>query len=181
MTERAVNSADELLAFFDTCMDNRSTSSTKLNDRWDNSTETAEHRGQQTGLRTHRRCNRSYARGLTERGAVHLVQLVVPSMLVPAGERRIPPTAAHHAPRASCHSPCRSSRSHAIFTITVQRTIVEVLNELGSDLKAKVGRGPGRGMGCGVGGAAWRGRECQNERVHAQQAGQVNFQWTHCS
>ncbi|KAG2492591.1 hypothetical protein HYH03_009252 [Edaphochlamys debaryana] len=64
VTERELKSADELLSFFNTCVDNRSTSSTKLNDR--------------------------------------------------------------------------SSRSHAIFTITISRTIVEVLNELGSDLKAKV-------------------------------------------
>ncbi|EFJ50779.1 inversion kinesin InvA [Volvox carteri f. nagariensis] len=64
VTERVVSNADELLSFFNLCMENRSTSSTKLNDR--------------------------------------------------------------------------SSRSHAIFTITVQRTIVEVLNELGADLKAKV-------------------------------------------
>ncbi|PNW77017.1 hypothetical protein CHLRE_10g418950v5 [Chlamydomonas reinhardtii] len=64
VTERVVSSAEELTNFFNQCVDNRSTSSTKLNDR--------------------------------------------------------------------------SSRSHAIFTITIQRTIVEVLNELGSDLKAKV-------------------------------------------
>ncbi|GFR41808.1 hypothetical protein Agub_g2578 [Astrephomene gubernaculifera] len=64
VTERVVSGVDELLNFFNLCMDNRSTSSTKLNDR--------------------------------------------------------------------------SSRSHAIFTITIQRTVVEVLNELGSDLKAKV-------------------------------------------
>ncbi|KXZ47277.1 hypothetical protein GPECTOR_36g129 [Gonium pectorale] len=64
VTEREVTGAEELLSFFTLCMENRSTSSTKLNDR--------------------------------------------------------------------------SSRSHAIFTITVQRTVVEVLNELGTDLKAKV-------------------------------------------
>ncbi|GLC45429.1 hypothetical protein PLESTB_000619800 [Pleodorina starrii] len=64
VTEKEVHNADDLLSFFNMCMDNRSVSSTKLNDR--------------------------------------------------------------------------SSRSHAIFTITVQRTIVEVLNELGADLKAKV-------------------------------------------
>ncbi|GIL52093.1 hypothetical protein Vafri_8067 [Volvox africanus] len=64
VTEKVVSNGDDLLSFFSLCMENRSTSSTKLNDR--------------------------------------------------------------------------SSRSHAIFTITVQRTIVEVLNELGADLKAKV-------------------------------------------
>lgn len=64
MYERVVNTSDELKRFFDDCMDNRSTSSTKLNDR--------------------------------------------------------------------------SSRSHAIFTITVHRTIVEVSNEVGEDFKAKV-------------------------------------------
>ena len=32
----------------------------------------------------------------------------------------------------------RSSRSHAIFTITVHRTMVEVMNEVGEDIKAKV-------------------------------------------
>lgn len=37
-------------------------------------------------------------------------------------------------------SPCtrRSSRSHAIFTITIQRTMVDVLNEVGDDMRAKV-------------------------------------------
>ena len=34
--------------------------------------------------------------------------------------------------------PTRSSRSHAILTITVHRTMVEVLNEVGEDMKAKV-------------------------------------------
>ena len=30
---------------------------------------------------------------------------------------------------------CRSSRSHAIFTITIHRTVVEVMNELGEDFR----------------------------------------------
>lgn len=51
VTERSVNSADELLAFFDTCMDNRSTSSTKLNDRWGLDTETV---GGAQGIRSRR-------------------------------------------------------------------------------------------------------------------------------
>lgn len=33
---------------------------------------------------------------------------------------------------------CRSSRSHAIFTITVNRTMVDVLNEVGEDMRARV-------------------------------------------
>lgn len=36
---------------------------------------------------------------------------------------------------------CSSSRSHAIFTITITRTVVEVLNELSLEFKAKVGLG----------------------------------------
>jgi hypothetical protein len=51
------------------------------------------------------------------------------------GERARPP-----ATRSAllCPPLRSSSRSHAIFTITISRTIVEVLNELGADLKAKV-------------------------------------------
>lgn len=64
MTERFVDCENDLKHFYDACMDNRSTSSTKLNDR--------------------------------------------------------------------------SSRSHAIFTVAIHRTMVEVMGELGSDLKAKV-------------------------------------------
>lgn len=33
---------------------------------------------------------------------------------------------------------CRSSRSHAIYTVTVNRVVVELLDELDSNLKAKV-------------------------------------------
>jgi len=64
ITEVRCESAADLKKFYDDCMENRSTSSTKLNDR--------------------------------------------------------------------------SSRSHAIFTIMLERTIVEVLNEVGDDLRAKV-------------------------------------------
>lgn len=33
---------------------------------------------------------------------------------------------------------CRSSRSHALFSVTVNRVIVELLDELDSNFKAKV-------------------------------------------
>ena len=41
-------------------------------------------------------------------------------------------------PLANLLTPSRSSRSHAIFTITVHRTMVDVLNEVGDDMRARV-------------------------------------------
>ena len=115
MREVKCENAEDMRKFYDDCMENRSTTSTKLNDR---------------SVRWWLCAGGWHQSGCGHWGTGHHEQRAT------AWDHDWE----HHQEMMSLKGccPCRSSRSHAIFTITVHRTMVEVLNEVGDDMKARV-------------------------------------------